>query len=870
MPLTDPPPVFIPPWDLHILRGQGPVRLGRLLWVNWARAANETDLHTYDDYASRYNDVEMRFRPAFNYGIGGDSYVGFGIELNRLTGVLTANAWPVANAAPANFIVEVTVANNGTGVNGVHFPTALLRVHLHRQVNRIWLTPRTLSVRRPDVGETTNTACAFTVRALFDDGVVGDITLSDQMTMLPANHFRRERVGTNWYGLQRIALPDTAANGTTVPITATTSAAWGNQFDDGQIQILMPWAVETDLPRAVWIDGNPRVLDGTRPPEDLPNVLFVSCGFLTDGTAADESGVFAAITDGIVQKMRTEKLLQPFGYLSDSINFWRLTIPGQDGGVSVRCEMYAAMRDGQLLAWRVPAADLPIGVEEWTLANLLYMAGLPVRADLALVCNKNTNQPVTSVAELQSLGAGRLDFSLLFQKWNAIMEPSLARNVLTTVAREWLMMAERTFVDEVNNFPGIMIGTPPSASPHSDELLQYDYLRAGVDDFAFFLLDHVTAAPRGNAPPITIRNPPGRILGNLWNANRSFIVALSNVAFGRANRLGSVRVRLYLATQDQKGVISGLPVQVVADRNSLALAPLPPRHFVQADTWRTVVHELGHSFGLGDEYIEHAETFRGAETDLDAYGNLTTPDTFLDSVHGTLNPLQIKWNWHRIRFASVITQITRVGTSRRFELHIRPRPVPWFLKDDIVLLRSRQRLVVINRNTRVSAPYIIEQVSAAGDVLTVAPTQANTDLAGFVAGSIVYKPVPGASASQFLRLISPAAERIMQIAIKGTMTGAACVIKDQMAHKDVVAQAPLKDDPLGHVSSKNLPRLVGAHFGGRGYACGVVHPSGHCMMRDSHDDSSSFCHVCRYVLVEQVDPEKHWLIDRDYDKGYPR
>jgi hypothetical protein len=196
--------------------------------------------------------------------------------------------------------------------------------------------------------------------------------------------------------------------------------------------------------------------------------------------------------------------------------------------------------------------------------------------------------------------------------------------------------------------------------------------------------------------------------------------------------------------------------------------------------------------------------------------------------------------------------------------------VPWFLKNDIVYLRIRQKFVVINRTTPISAPYIIEDVSAAGDVLTVAPTQANTDLAGFTPGCIVYKPVPGASASQLLRLVSPAAERIMQIAIKGTMTGAACVVADQMAHSNVSSRAPIEDDPLGHVKSKDLPGLVGAHFGGRLYACGIVHPSGHCMMNDDHDDSASFCPVCRYVLVEQLDPEQHWLIDRDYEQRYPR
>jgi hypothetical protein len=581
--------------------------------------------------------------------------------------------------------------------------------------------------------------------------------------------------------------------------------------------------------------------------------------------------------------MKSE-LLQPFGYLSDSINFWRLTIPGQDGGVSVRCEMYATMRDGQLLAWPVPAAKPLVSAgAEWTLENLIYMAGLPIRADLALVKNKNTNppRPVASVDELQNLGADRLDFHLLEGKWNAIMQPLPVSNLPITVAREWLMLAERTFVDEVNNFPGIMIGTPPSASPDSDEKLRYDNSRDGAP--GVFLLDHIDAAPRGNAPPITIRNPPDRAVGHLWLLNddwafrnRSLIVALSNVPFGRAlHTEDGVLVRLYVASQDQKGEMSGLPVQPVADRNSLALAPLPATRIVLADTWRALVHELGHSFGLGDEYTERAETFQGPESDLDQFGNLTMPQTFINP-DGTLHLSQIKWNWHRIRNASVINQITEDGTSgqfptsKRYKLHIHPQSFPWYGKGVNVLVRSRQRFVVINRTTKVSGPYIIEDVSAAGDVLTLEPMQGNTDLAGFLAGSIVFEPVPDVfpSTSLHRHLVSPAAERIMQ-AIRGTMTGAACVVSDQMARPDVEESTPLKADPLGRVTSKNLSRLVGAHFGGRLFACGVVHPSGHCMMRRGTDDSSSFCHVCRYVLVEQIAPEKHWLIDLDYDKEYP-
>jgi hypothetical protein len=30
-----------------------------------------------------------------------------------------------------------------------------------------------------------------------------------------------------------------------------------------------------------------------------------------------------------------------------------------------------------------------------------------------------------------------------------------------------------------------------------------------------------------------------------------------------------------------------------------------------------------------------------------------------------------------------------------------------------------------------------------------------------------------------------------------------------------------------------------------------------------------FCHVCRYALVDQIDPKQHLHIDKEYDGEYP-
>ena len=68
-------------------------------------------------------------------------------------------------------------------------------------------------------------------------------------------------------------------------------------------------------------------------------------------------------------------------------------------------------------------------------------------------------------------------------------------------------------------------------------------------------------------------------------------------------------------------------------------------------------------------------------------------------------------------------------------------------------------------------------------------------------------------------------------------------------------------------------RIIGAYEGGATFSCGVYHPAGACIMRaplasgnergiTSFDkgDVHGFCAVCRYLIVDRVDPRLHWLM----------
>jgi hypothetical protein len=94
--------------------------------------------------------------------------------------------------------------------------------------------------------------------------------------------------------------------------------------------------------------------------------------------------------------------------------------------------------------------------------------------------------------------------------------------------------------------------------------------------------------------------------------------------------------------------------------------------------------------------------------------------------------------------------------------------------------------------------------------------------------------------------------------------------------------AACEPDDSGRQSARNLPdglpkcrprnrsRIVGLYEGGDEFHCGVYHPTGACVMRTSFmDEQIPYCPVCRYIMVDLVDPTKHGVIDRDYGGIYP-
>ena len=151
------------------------------------------------------------------------------------------------------------------------------------------------------------------------------------------------------------------------------------------------------------------------------------------------------------------------------------------------------------------------------------------------------------------------------------------------------------------------------------------------------------------------------------------------------------------------------------------------------------------------------------------------------------------------------------------------------------------------------------------------------DLEIFTSGSILFLPVP-APASVRDADAYPYAEMVAKN-VKDLITGRhqplyrrprGAALTDEIRKNRDTYQYPNLDGltpslPGRPFCFKEKPRIVGLYEGGANYGHRIFHPTGTCIMRRSKEEEAEFCAVCRYVMVDFVDPSKHFQIDLDYD-----
>ena len=703
---------------------------------------------------------------------------------------------------------------------------------------------------------------SLTVLAEFDDGSMGDITHRPSLVRWSSH----PDIVAGPLGRVKALKKDVEADITVAQGPLPPPAHLAHLTSTAKVYAKPPWSEPTE---ARFLAGM-----GELHHEEVPNVLF-----LPEGFKQDEEKAFERIALSIVKALGTRRATSPFNHLRDSINYWTAFVPSADADVTTLPEqgVYADAKltspvlgtvTGQKAAIDVPqpAKFTPVPGSQWSLDRLIREVGLPVPIDdwpgLPLAAKLIHWQTLYGVTITQAnLQYGDQD---IYADWKALAGRRLLNERDTAFG---LALGERPRVEQ--DAPPHRIGS----NPRRDEQIDLQQLSKGL----YF-------AHKGPTGPTQVPIGPtwakgGKDEGLVW------IIVRSQRDAGTAH-IGGLN-RYFAATLWHA---PNVVVEAGTGGIGTAIKPVPVegQYDPSLETVMVGAHEFAHALGLDDEYGGGGTAPSSATDSLNEQLNVQAQLEFLG-----LQVEDISWLWPRIRKAGVLAAAPQPEApphdQTRVRAKLRPDHADQFAEGDYV--RFRRRPLVPQRSGVTPAPvqggqFKVVEVAKATDELvlekvgTFALNAAEffpgpVSQAGIVYSAVRAKPT-GTNPGSDLRLIAPIVLSHLE-----TTWGPLNAPADNPTRackpdtRPIMFPGNLPTNLPRVKRARDRPSIVGLYEGGATYDCGVFHPAGRCLMRATAErewlpeELHHFCHVCRYVIVDRVDPTKHGAVDADYERFYP-
>jgi hypothetical protein len=310
---------------------------------------------------------------------------------------------------------------------------------------------------------------------------------------------------------------------------------------------------------------------------------------------------------------------------------------------------------------------------------------------------------------------------------------------------------------------------------------------------------------------------------------------------------------------------------------SFEIVPFNVPNQVPIGAFATIAHELCHSFGLDDEYARPGNIAIPAGMRVESVYNLQLHQAVLDA--GQISGELVKWRWPRMRKAGVIENLSAAGNT--VTVGLRAGHGAQFQVNEEV--RLRQRDILNTALVNLSSPGL-KVSSKTGDTLVLQALSAFS-AAAFGKDSLLFLPVKAPAEEKNnpthdvdAEVLSPLIRHHINQSHR-PQTAFPCAQEDRRDQQDPV------NLPANLTRPGNRRHVIALFSGGKEFSCGVYHPSGECIMRREfraiyervdgltrfkNREIFQFCHVCRYCLVDRIDPRLHEKIDAAYDGSYPK
>jgi hypothetical protein len=442
------------------------------------------------------------------------------------------------------------------------------------------------------------------------------------------------------------------------------------------------------------------------------------------------------------------------------------------------------------------------------------------------------------------------------------------------VPAEWHVAApptpvtnDRFLLNERDTAFGVALGERPQATEfHTTRDAYFNALRFDEQDFDDFLS--------------ALRNTGGAAVGAVWarggNDQEKIAVLTRSERTGGANSFRSGSGRYICMTLDRADQHE---IEDNAGGFGKDLRPDPIPAAAHLEVWTTAAHELAHSFLLRDEYGGGGALPAARIPELTGSWNTDARANLLTGAN--LDADKIKWRWPRIQKAGLLSGLAVALGGNRYRVPLQAGHGAPFVVGDVVKFRVRTLIGA----PAPSARFIV--VTVAGDnpeveALTAGPFAPAT----YPAGSVLICPARAPDPNPAGRVFGDDLEMVhatVRARINATRNPLNAADGDPANRACAGAALPTPTGATNFAggAAPNPPIysswIVGVYENGRGFDCDAYRPTGVCLMRALHyhdvptgtDRAYQFCPVCRYGIVDLLDPTKHGAIDADYAPRYP-